>query len=84
MCKKIRFEVLDCEVKGILGMPFLKQFNPEIDWTTGATTVDRYSILLVDYEAYTYNSGLEIVLAEAFFKVLKQGKYTWCGYMDSM
>ena len=55
-----------------------------IDWTTGATTIDGYTIPLVDYEAYTNNSRLEIVSAKAFVKGLKQGKYTWCGYVDSM
>lgn len=29
----LRFEVLDCEVHTILGMPFLEQYNPKINWT---------------------------------------------------
>ena len=65
-------------------MPFLKQFNPEIDWTTGATTVERYTILLVEYKGYTSNSRLEIVSAKAFVKGLKKGKYTWCRDADSI
>ena len=48
VCKRTIFEVLDCEFKGTLGMLFLKKFNPEIDWTTGATTIDRYTIFLVE------------------------------------
>ena len=58
---------MDCEVEGILGIPFLKKFNPEIDWTTGATIIDRYTIPLVEHEAYTSSSSLEIVSAIAFF-----------------
>ena len=65
-------------------MPFLKQFNPEIDWTTSANFVNRYIIPLVDYKAYISNSRLEIVSAEAFVKDLKQGKYTCCVYIDSI
>ena len=75
VCNKIRFEVLDYEVEGILGMPFLKQFNPQINWTTGSTTIDGYTILLVDHKAYNYNSRLEIVCAKAFITGLKQSKY---------
>ena len=56
--KKTTFEVLDCEVEAILGMPFLKLFIPETDWTTSATTIDGYTIPLVDHEAYTNNSRL--------------------------
>ena len=39
---------------------------------------------LVDHEACTNNSRLEIVSAKAFVKGLKQGKYTLCGYVDSI
>ena len=84
MCKKVTFEVLDCKVEGILGMPFLKYFNLEIDWTTGATIINRYTIPLVEHEAYISSSRLEIVISEAFIKGFKQGKYTWYRYMDSL
>lgn len=29
----LRFEVLDCDVHTILGMPFLEEYNPKINWT---------------------------------------------------
>ena len=83
VCKKTRFKVLDCKAEGTLSMPFLK-FNPDIDWTTVTTTIDKYTILLVDHQAYTNYSRLEIVYAKAFVKGLKQGKYTLCGYVDSI
>jgi hypothetical protein len=28
----IRFEVLDCAVPAILGMPFFVKVNPAVDW----------------------------------------------------
>ena len=28
----VRFEILPCDVEGILGMPFLTEINPMIDW----------------------------------------------------
>ena len=65
-------------------MPFLKQFSLEIDQTTSGTTIDGYIIPLVDHEAYTNNSRLEIVSTKAIFEGLKQGKYTQCRYVDSM
>ena len=51
------FEVLDCEAESIFSMPFLKYFNPEIDWTTHATTIDGYTIPLVDYEVIIITQG---------------------------
>ena len=84
VCGQSTFEVLDCEVEGILGMPFLKQFNPVIDWTTGATTIDEHSIPLVEHETHTNDSRLEEVSAKAFLKGNKQGKYTWCGHVDPL
>ena len=62
-------------------MSFLKFFNPEIDWTTGATTMDEYTIALVKHQAYTSKSRLEILSAKDVVKGSKQGKYTWCGYV---
>ena len=73
---------LDYEAEGILGMSFLKYFNPDIDWTTGATTIEGYTIPLMDHQVYDNNSKLEIVSSKAFVKGLKQGKYTWCRYVD--
>ena len=67
--KKPTFEVRDCELEGILGMLFLNKFNLEIDHTTGATNIDGYSIPLVDHEAYTSNSRLEIVSNKALLRV---------------
>lgn len=32
---QLTFEVLDCEIDGVLGMPFLSQNNPHIDWSNG-------------------------------------------------
>ena len=82
--KKTRFEVLDCEVESILGMFFLNQFNPEIDWTNCATTIDEFTIYLVYYEASNNNPRLEIISAIAFVKGFQKGKYTQCGYVDSI
>ena len=31
----LKFTVLDCECPTILGMPFLRKTNPEIDWSSG-------------------------------------------------
>ena len=31
----LKFTVLDCECPTILGMPFLRRTNPEIDWSSG-------------------------------------------------
>ena len=84
VCKTTKFEVLDCGVEAILGIPFIKQLNLEIGWTTGVTTIDGYTIRSVDHEAYTNNLRLEIVSSKALVKGLQQGNYTWCGYMDSM
>ena len=65
-------------------MPCLKQFNPEIDQTTSATTIYKYLIPLVEHKAYTSNSRLGIVSAKVFVKGLNGEKYTRGEYMDSM
>ena len=65
-------------------MPSIKLFNPEIDFATGANTIDGYTIPLLEHKAYISNSMLEIVSAKAFVKGLKQMKYTRCKYVDSM
>ena len=57
-------------------MPFQKQLNPEIDQTTGATIVVRYTLPLVQYGAYNNYSRLEIIFAKAFVKGLKRGNYS--------
>ena len=66
VCERYTFELLDYEVEGVLGMPFLKQFNPEIHLTTTANTIDEYTIPLVENKAYINNSRLKIVSAKAF------------------
>ena len=75
MCERTACEVLDCEVEGILCMLFLEQFNPEIDWIIGIPTKDGNTIPLVEHEANTSNSSLEIVSAKSFVKSLKQRNY---------
>ena len=61
MCERTTFEVLDCEVEVTLSMPFLKEFNPEIDWTTSTTTITEHTLPLIDHKAYSSSSRLEIV-----------------------
>ena len=39
----LRFEVLDCKVVPILGMPFFKQVEPIIDWGNQTVTCKRGS-----------------------------------------
>ena len=63
---------------------FLSSLTQRLIWTTSATNIDEYTIPLVEHEAYESNSGLEIVSAKALLKGLKQGKYTWCGYVYAM
>ena len=65
-------------------MLFPKQFNLEIDWINHVTTIYRYPLPLIEYEAYTPYSGLETVSTRAFVKILKQRKYTGCRYVDLM
>ena len=35
----VEFQILPCSVTPILGMEFLKQLNPKIDWSTGKVQV---------------------------------------------
>lgn len=40
---KLQFEVLDVDVQTILGMPFLENVNPTIDWVNKTIKVKHFA-----------------------------------------
>ena len=55
----IRLEVLDCDIKPILGVPFFASVNPVIDWAKQAVTCRKGS-RVVNFEVVPINDGAHV------------------------
>ena len=53
----VRLEVLDCDIKPILGVPFFASVNPVIDWTKRTVTC-RKGTRTVNFEVVPTNDGV--------------------------
>ena len=55
----IRLEVLDCDIKPILGVPFFASVNPVIDWAKRAVTCHKGS-RVVNFEVVPLDDGAHV------------------------
>ena len=55
----IQLEVLDCDIKPILGVPFLTSVNPVIDWAKRAVTCRKGS-RVVNFEVVPIDDGAHV------------------------
>ena len=59
MQQLVRLEVLDCDIKPILGVPFFASVNPIIDWTKHMVTCRKGSCT-VSFEVVPADDGVHV------------------------
>ena len=59
MQQLVRFEVLDCDIKPILGVPFFASVNPIIDWAKHVVNCHKGS-RTVGFELVPGDDGVHV------------------------
>ena len=59
MQQSVQLEVLDCDIKPILGVPFFASVNPIIDWAKLMVTCHK-SLHTVSFEVVPADDGVHV------------------------